>query len=88
MSRYCSWVANKDTTERCSYSGVAQACPNTCGTCSICEDPSTDLRFKFQKLDGTEIIQSCQWVGRKDTANRCALTSEICRATCQSSTCS
>jgi hypothetical protein len=28
------------------------------------------------------ITRSCDWVAAKDTANRCALTSNICRSTC------
>ena len=82
--RSCTWVANQDTATRCALSGVDQACPSTCGVCSTCADPTsgtTGLRFKFTK-EGDEIDKTCEWVARKHTQSRCALTSNICRSTC------
>lgn len=81
VSRSCAWVARRDTVNRCSLDGIAEACPSTCGTCSTCADPSSDLSFRFDD-GGTMISKTCDWVASADTVTRCALTGNICRATC------
>jgi hypothetical protein len=81
ITRSCEWAGNKSTDRRCLYSGVSEACPFSCGTCSICSDPPSGLRFKFSK-DGAMITRTCDWVKRKETPSRCELTDNICRATC------
>lgn len=87
----CAWVAAEDTENRCEIVGVAAACPLTCGTCKACLDPERSedgFRFGFVKpnrLGGPDglIFRDCGWVKNRDKANRCALTSDICRYTCQ-----
>lgn len=84
IARYCEWVANKDTNNRCKLVGVAAACPVTCFTCTSCIDPEsglTGLKFKFIK-NGSFVSRNCAWVARKDTINRCRDTNDICRETC------
>ena len=81
ITRSCEWARNKSTKQRCSLDGVSEACPLTCGTCNACVDPPSSLRFKFQK-GGNSIARSCTWVEKKQTPFRCALTADICRATC------
>jgi hypothetical protein len=81
ISRSCEWAENKSTDLRCSYAGVSEACPLTCGTCNNCVDPPSSFRFKFSN-NGAMITRSCDWVKRKQTSSRCALTNNICRDTC------
>ncbi len=33
VTRSCSWVGNKDTTNRCALDGMKDACRETCGSC-------------------------------------------------------
>mmetsp|Transcript_20955 Transcript_20955/g.25780 ORF Transcript_20955/g.25780 Transcript_20955/m.25780 type:complete len:359 (-) Transcript_20955:254-1330(-) len=81
INRHCSWVATRNTVERCGYEGVSAACCVTCGTCDTCED--TTLRIKFPK-DGRFRVRSCDWVARLGTVYRCALpgVADACRSTC------
>lgn len=79
--RRCSWVAKKNTANRCRISGVSETCPDTCGSCSSCVD--SPHRFKLT-LKGKLISRGCNWVAKKNTPTRCAASgvSEICRSTC------
>jgi hypothetical protein len=83
ISRYCSWVAQKDTNNRCALDGVSAACPITCGTCSTCEDPVDSLRFKFT-YNGSEIVRNCDFIGRVPGKEfgRCNQSGNICRSLC------
>ena len=82
ISRRCAWVAKKFTDERCELDGVAEMCPATCDTCSICENSS--LRFTFE-WRGKTVSKNCVWVARKLTEERCNEegVTESCRATCE-----
>ena len=83
MTRYCSWVATKQTVQRCAAEGVAAMCPSTCGTCDTCVD--SEVRFKFYYNGSTKkITRSCVWVANKATAFRCGTDgiSDSCRLTC------
>ena len=56
-------------------------CPETCGTCDVCEDSY----FRFRVLyNGRRISRSCEWVAAKSTNLRCAAEGvpESCRYTC------
>ena len=81
ISRSCVWVGRKDVKNRCALDGVAAACPVTCGTCSVCEDPDALLRFRFE-YDGVSIVRSCDYAARKSTNLRCAAMGDVCRKTC------
>ncbi len=83
IARYCTWVGNKDTINRCALPGVSAACPVTCGTCSSCEDPDDELRFKFT-YNGQKVMRNCEFVGRikKKVKGRCKRSEYICRSTC------
>lgn len=43
----------------CGLPGVAEICPESCGTCSNCEDTST--KFKIRKADGNIVKKTCNW---------------------------
>lgn len=82
ISRYCSWVANKQTATRCAVEGVSAMCPDTCDTCSTCVD--SDVRFKFS-WNGSTITRSCTWTANKQTETRCTSVegmTDSCRSTC------
>ena len=81
ITRYCTWVENKQTVSRCASSGVSAMCPSTCGKCSTCVD--SDVRFKFT-WNGKTITRSCAWVAKKQIISRCAAEGvyESCRQTC------
>ena len=81
ISRGCTWVANKDTNNRCNLTGVASMCPDTCGVCSSCSDGQNRFRFRW---NGRMINRDCTWVGNKQTIQRCAVEgmSDTCRVTC------
>ncbi len=82
VSRYCSWVGQQDTNNRCALPGVSAACPVTCNACSTCKDPD-ELRFKFE-YNGKEIVRNCEYVGRiaGKVWGRCTASESICRSTC------
>ena len=82
VARSCEWVARKNTDERCALDGVSNTCPKTCGTCVTCVDST--LRFKFVYND-VYIARSCEWVTRKNTSERCAISgmAGTCRETCE-----
>mmetsp|Transcript_5717 Transcript_5717/g.7037 ORF Transcript_5717/g.7037 Transcript_5717/m.7037 type:complete len:226 (+) Transcript_5717:124-801(+) len=82
ISRYCSWVANRDTKNRCALPGISAACPATCDTCNTCEDPD-ELRFRF-KYNGSKILRNCEFIGRikAKVPGRCKRSGNICRSTC------
>jgi hypothetical protein len=84
ISRYCSWVRNKDTDSRCKIEGVAAACPETCGTCNICKDPAANVRFRFTYL-GEEILKNCDFINRVPSKiwKRCQSSNNICRESCK-----
>mmetsp|Transcript_16773 Transcript_16773/g.19172 ORF Transcript_16773/g.19172 Transcript_16773/m.19172 type:complete len:667 (+) Transcript_16773:45-2045(+) len=79
ITRDCGWAAN-NPNKRCTFDGVSSTCPNTCGTCDICED--SQLRLKVMKENGKKITRDCIWVSKKP--HRCNLEgiSEACRSTC------
>ena len=81
ISRYCTWVANKQTVNRCAVDGVSEMCPNTCGTCSTCADSYNRIKFEY---NDKMITRSCTWTANKQTVLRCAITgmTDTCRATC------
>lgn len=81
ISRKCTWVKNKQTSERCAVPGVSETCPNTCDTCSSRVD--SPQRFKLT-WKGKNISRSCTWVKDKQTLLRCAAdgVSETCCSTC------
>lgn len=82
IARDCTWVGNKATSQRCELEGVAEMCPETCGTsCSTCADSS--VRFKLS-WNGKKIARDCTWVGNKATNKRCDVegVTEACRETC------
>ena len=83
ISRSCTWVSNKDTINRCGLEGVSEACPSTCGTCNICADPPSSLKFKFN-YNGRLVTRKCDFVGRipSKVFGRCSQSNDICRATC------
>eukprot|EP00551_Chaetoceros_affinis_P016219 CAMPEP_0203692314 /NCGR_PEP_ID=MMETSP0091-20130426/4489_1 /ASSEMBLY_ACC=CAM_ASM_001089 /TAXON_ID=426623 /ORGANISM="Chaetoceros affinis, Strain CCMP159" /LENGTH=391 /DNA_ID=CAMNT_0050563083 /DNA_START=137 /DNA_END=1309 /DNA_ORIENTATION=+ len=58
IMRDCTWIGNRATIQRCNIEGVSAACPDTCGTCSTCED--TTLRFKVE-WNGRTIMRDCTW---------------------------
>lgn len=84
-NRYCTWVARKDTEERCAIDTVSSHCPITCanygGDCSI----DSEARTKFTKDDGTQVMRYCTWVAN-DPDVRCLYENaiETCRVTCAS----
>ena len=82
IARDCNWVANKATKKRCAVDGVSQMCPDTCESCSTCEDSSA--RFKLL-WNGKKISRDCFWVGNRATRSRCAVegVAEACRSTCE-----
>lgn len=82
ISRYCVWVARRDSKSRCALPGVSAACPATCGTCNSCDDP-VDLRFRF-KINGRKVLRSCDFVKRIKfkIPGRCKRSNNICRSTC------
>ena len=55
ITRSCTWVGNKNTPQRCSLKGVSAACPVTCGTCSVCEDP---VSAPFPDSDGLLFVSN------------------------------
>ncbi len=81
ISRDCSWVANRSTTERCNVDGVAAICAESCGACDTCDDSTN--RFKFE-YNNQKIRRSCKWVGNKKTKERCKIVGikDACRLTC------
>ena len=61
---------------------VLEACPASCGSCSVCEDSTTWY------YDGKE-RKNCEYVAKENTAERCEKeddsgmsASEMCPATC------
>ena len=81
VTRSCTWVAKKQTLVRCAVDGVAQACRETCGTCSICEDSTLRLRIPW---NGKNVARYCTWVANKQTLIRCAVdgVADACPQTC------
>jgi len=82
IGRFCKWVANKKTQERCKLVGARENCSKTCDSCS-CADSPVKISFWF---NGKYINQSCKWVGRiaKNKNERCAIggVSRACQKTC------
>ena len=80
--RDCIWVANKATKQRCAVDGIAEICPDTCGTCAECADST--VRFKVTWND-RKISRDCTWVANRATVMRCNLpgVADGCRSTCQ-----
>jgi hypothetical protein len=80
INRRCSWVA-QNVQNRCSFNGVSETCPNSCGSCDECKD--SPLKFKIVKNDQKVISRSCTWVA-KNKIRRCSFggVSEACRVTC------
>ena len=79
--RNCEWVATQSTNWRCSFEGVSNTCPLTCGTCETCVDSPLRLRVVW---NGKRIARSCSWVENKATIQRCKADgiSDTCRKTC------
>ena len=77
LRKGCDWAATGDVATKCSYPGVSETCPATCGTCSTCVDST--LRFQMPIL-GTS--KKCGWA-RKNSSN-CADAGvpETCRNAC------
>lgn len=84
ISRSCQWVGNKDTFNRCALDGISAACPVTCNTCNICEDPVPSLKFKFM-YNNKLIRRNCDFIRRipSKVKGRCRQSDNICRKTCE-----
>ena len=82
ITRGCDWVANKATWNRCKVEGVAEMCPDTCGTCDVCADSSARFTLIW---NNKKIARNCVWVGNKATIQRCNVegVAEACRETCE-----
>ena len=65
-SKSCSFIAAKDTAQRCLVTSAITNCPVTCETGCQCYD--TVGRFKLK----VGITRSCAWAKRKFTRLRCA----------------
>lgn len=80
-SKDCSWAKTRATNSRCSWMGVSDMCPETCGKCDICKDSSVRMRFK--KKNGQKINRDCEWT-QTQPKSRCKLDGmkNSCRKTC------
>lgn len=81
---YCSDIAIHRTAERCAnIVGATDVCPVTCGTCDQCNDPPSNVRFRFENpyKNGKMMVRNCPWVAQ-DAATRCPMVQDVCRATC------
>jgi len=81
ITRDCEWAATRSTNLRCSYEGVAETCPLTCGKCQTCIDSTSRIRFMY---NGRFITRDCGWVRNKNTLGRCRVAGmeHSCRKTC------
>lgn len=82
ITRDCSWVAARATSQRCAANGVSAMCSKTCNKCSTwCNDSS--LRFKVDWNNKT-MNKDCNWVRNKATSQRCNVDGvpDACRSTC------
>ncbi len=81
LTRDCTWVETRSTNLRCSYDGVAETCPLTCGKCETCADSTSRIRFMY---NGRFMNRDCTWVKNKNTVGRCKIAGmkNTCRKTC------
>ena len=80
--RRCSWVTQKHTRYRCTLTGVAAACPITCGTCANCVDPI--LQFKLSYNNNT-VEFNCDLIASASDdklQKMCTASGNICRKAC------
>ena len=61
--------------------GVAEMCPETCGTCPICVDSTSRMKFMY---NGKKISRDCSWTRNKNPVGRCKIAGmeNSCRKTC------
>lgn len=93
----CKWAARSNTDQRCSYEEVWNACPQTCGICSITDyeeqEDGESIQYDstitecedsttFFFISGIGAKRQCDWAGRKSTKNRCDDHVEV-RANCR-----
>ncbi len=72
----------KSKEERCGVADTAKTCPNTCGTCEICEDSP----YPFNMVDENSLdrVATCAGYIQDDSGVRCTLkgVKRACRKTC------
>jgi len=81
--RDCKFIAKRATATRCTWTGVSAMCPKTCGTCDICIDSSSRMKFKKSPEDENRISRDCTWTSN-NASSRCNIEGMVdaCRETC------
>jgi len=79
--RDCSWVAKKDTQDRCNLKGVTHICPVTCQSCDKCKDTTLLLKFLDTTNGDQQAKKKCNWVKKEHKCNIDGMPN-ACRKTC------
>ena len=72
----CNWIKKKHSY-RCTFDGVREKCPSTCGFCQCLNNESS--KFKISIGDSADSMQDCTWVS-ESVSERC--DSEEAKANC------
>ena len=82
VTKRCSWIRNPSSSSwRCGIDGVKEMCPKSCGTCTVCADSTSQLKFIY---NGQVVTKDCKWVASRNKQGRCKIAGirNACRMSC------